>query len=263
MVDDVSGAATGEPEALPLPWEEGVPTVVPEGGEEDGLGVGAVGQDAGVGVEDQHGVVGEVELVTGGEGECVAVEDSGGADDDMGSGMVPVGAVDDAVPCGVGGFQAVEDGVTSPGGHGEPLAVGEEDSVFDDERSMGRVGSEIGLDEDEDAVASEDFHITSHHRGVAIDIEAEAAAAASGKGDVADQHVFPATVIDFHIASGAAEGGEEGVEGHGVGREFESHLAFACVVSFFAREGEPRKENQQHHVQQPFHLYRIFCFHCV
>ena len=137
----------------------------------------------------------------------------------------------------------VIDGIASPGGEGQALAVGEDYGVFLEEGAGAVVGCHVGLDEDEDAVAGLDLDVACYERGVAVDIETEAAGAPFLEGHGAEAQVVRRAVVDGEHARGGAVGGEDGVEREGILRESQDD---ARVVDFEAFGGarEERAEGE-------------------
>ena len=244
MVDNIARTAVIEQDARPLSGEERIPPVVSQRGEYHGVVCRAVHHQPPVAPHQQHGVVGEVELLTGLEREGEGRVDSRCIEEDMRPRVIPIVTVNHVHPAAR--RRAVIHRVAAPCRYRQPLPVAEHDGVADNERKrVYGVVAQIGLDEDKDTVAGHNLHIARHHRRIAVHIEAERALPPVGQSDAADDHIAVAAVVDLHLSRGAADGSEEGVESHRVDRELKLHLVLTHIVLLLARKREPRRHRQQ------------------
>ena len=255
-------AALREPNVAPLARETVVVAVVAHRGEEDGLLKSASHVEGGAVVYPEAGIVGEIELIAGGETQCLIAVDHGVAYYHMRSRVVPVVAVDDGVwnpegvdlpaavdvelvdAAGVGGM--VVYGVATVGDDGEflLLVIEIEDYIGLNEEWRGLVvGVDVGLDEDVDAVVGSNLDVARHATGVAVDVDAETVGAWTFDGDGIDKQRLVVVVVDLHVLCCRECGGEDGVEGDRILRKGEPHRTVGEECLFL----DTRREEEQWH----------------
>lgn len=161
----------------------------------------------------------------------IVEEDVGaGLNREGGAGAHCKGIEDDIWAIGGEGHILIYDGIAkpnyvlSPGFYAHFLLVAveqEEEVVADAEGTRVGVFGQIALDENEDGVASANLYVREIVTADAVDIHRERGIGIF-ESDRRDIDALFIGIKDFEACGGGSEVGEDGIEIHGIGREFES-----------------------------------------